>query len=360
MNSKTISQGILQAIAVLVGISGLLYFLWAIQSVIVYIVIAAVLSLIARPMTIFLRTKLKFPNTVAVVVTMIFFIGLLSGLIRMFIPLISQQGANLSLLNFNELMNDTEKITYHLNEYFLAYNINIIEEFKNLDLVSKFKELPVLLNSIISTAGSLSIGLFSVLFITFFFLKDSQIMHNSILIIVPDKNEKRVEKSLNTIKDLLSRYFLGLVFQISILFIIYSISLSVLGIENAIVIAFLCALLNLIPYIGPLIACALMVFLTMTSNLGQDFRTEILPTTIWVLIWYVFAQLIDNFFSQPLIFSKSVKSHPLEIFLIIIIGGLLFGVVGMVLAVPAYTVLKVILKEFLADNKIVQSLTKNI
>ncbi|MDT0554330.1 AI-2E family transporter [Urechidicola vernalis] len=360
MNSKTISQGILQAIAVLVGISGLLYFLWAIQSVIVYIIIAAVLSLIARPMTIFLRTKLKFPNTVAVVVTMIFFIGLLSGLIRMFIPLISQQGANLSLLNFNELMNDTEKITYHLNEYFLAYNINIIEEFKNLDLVSKFKELPVLLNSIISTAGSLSIGLFSVLFITFFFLKDSQIMHNSILIIVPDKNEKRVEKSLNTIKDLLSRYFLGLVFQISILFIIYSISLSVLGIENAIVIAFLCALLNLIPYIGPLIACALMVFLTMTSNLGQDFRTEILPTTIWVLIWYVFAQLIDNFFSQPLIFSKSVKSHPLEIFLIIIIGGLLFGVVGMVLAVPAYTVLKVILKEFLADNKIVQSLTKNI
>jgi predicted PurR-regulated permease PerM len=75
---------------------------------------------------------------------------------------------------------------------------------------------------------------------------------------------------------------------------------------------------------------------------------------------YVIAQLIDNFFSQPYIFSKSVKSHPLEIFLIIIIGGLLFGITGMILAVPSYTVLKVILKEFLSENRIVRSLTKGL
>ncbi|MCB0458603.1 MAG: AI-2E family transporter, partial [Flavobacteriaceae bacterium] len=126
------------------------------------------------------------------------------------------------------------------------------------------------------------------------------------------------------------------------------------------VIAFLCALLNLIPYIGPLIGGVLMLTLTMTSNLELDFQTEILPKTIYVLIGYIIAQLVDNFFSQPFIFSQSVKSHPLEIFLIIIIGGLLFGVVGMIVAVPVYTALKVILKEFLADNKIVKSLTKDL
>ena len=98
----------------------------------------------------------------------------------------------------------------------------------------------------------------------------------------------------------------------------------------------------------------------MTSNIGQDFQTEILPTTIYVMIGYFIAQLVDNFVSQPVIFSKTTKSHPLEIFLIIIIGGLLFGIVGMITAVPLYTALKVILKEFLSENKIVKSLTKHI
>ncbi|MDB2494051.1 AI-2E family transporter, partial [Flavobacteriaceae bacterium] len=136
--------------------------------------------------------------------------------------------------------------------------------------------------------------------------------------------------------------------------------LMIFGIENSIVIAFLCALLNLIPYIGPMIGCFLMLFLTMSSNLGLDFQSEILPKSIYVLIGYIFAQLIDNFVSQPVIFSKSMKSHPLEIFLTIIIGGILFGVSGMILAVPTYTALKVILKAFLSDNKIVKSLTKEL
>jgi predicted PurR-regulated permease PerM len=144
------------------------------------------------------------------------------------------------------------------------------------------------------------------------------------------------------------------------LFVIYSIVLFVFGIENAVVIAFLCALLNLIPYVGPIIGGLLMAVLTMTSNVGADFSSVILPKTGYVMIGFIIGQLVDNFFSQPFIFSNSVKSHPLEIFLIIIIGGLLFGVTGMIIAVPGYTAIKVILKEFFADNKIVKSLTKNL
>jgi predicted PurR-regulated permease PerM len=98
----------------------------------------------------------------------------------------------------------------------------------------------------------------------------------------------------------------------------------------------------------------------MTSFIGSDFQSVILPKTLYVLIGFMIGQLVDNFFSQPLIFSKSVKSHPLEIFLVIMIAGVLFGVVGLIVAIPVYTSIKVILKEFLSDNEIVQKLTKNI
>jgi predicted PurR-regulated permease PerM len=178
--------------------------------------------------------------------------------------------------------------------------------------------------------------------------------------LTPDDKEEKISKSLKKINELLSRYFIGLIIQISILFTIYSFTLLLFDIRSAMVIAFLCALLNLIPYLGPLIGGALMLLLTMTSSLEYDFQTHILPVTIYVLIGYVIAQLIDNFFSQPIIFSKSVKSHPLEIFLVIIIGGLLFGITGMVFAVPSYTVIKVILKEFLPENQIVKILTQGL
>jgi predicted PurR-regulated permease PerM len=119
-------------------------------------------------------------------------------------------------------------------------------------------------------------------------------------------------------------------------------------------------MLNLIPYIGPLIKLVLITIISLTSNLGADFQTVVLPTTIYVLIGYGFIQLFDNLINQPLIYSKSVKSHPLEIFIAILIFGTLFGVIGMVVAVPFYTAIRVILKEFLSENKIVQSLTKNL
>lgn len=360
MNSKIIANGILKAIALVLGVVLLLYFLYMIQSVIVYIIIAAVLSLIARPVILFLRKKLKFPNTLAVVVTMILFLGLVFGLISMFVPLINQQGENLSLLDLDNLETNIEQLLAQVNAYFSEIGINVFEQLKSADIFKNFKAIPYLLNTVVSAVGSLSVGLFSVLFISFFLMKDSRILNKGLLTMVPKGKENRFQKSFEKIKDLLSRYFLGLILQILILFILYTVILLIFGIQNAIVIAFLCALLNLIPYIGPLIAGLLMAVLTMTSDVTLDFKTEIVPTTIYVMIGYLIAQLVDNFFSQPKIFSEATKAHPLEIFLVIIIGGLLFGVVGMIVAVPGYTAIKVILKEFLSDNKIVKSLTKDI
>ncbi len=360
MNTNTISNGILKAIAIIVGILILLYFLFKIQLIIVYITIAAVISLIASPIIRFLKKRLKFPNILAVITTMLFFLSIFSGLISMFIPLIVKQGQNLSLLNIEQLQLNIQNLISQINSYFLGRNIDLVDQLNSIDFLKGLIVIPDILNSVVGTLGSLSVGLFSVLFITFFFMKDKHLLENSIYVIVNDKSKNKLKESISSIKSLLSRYFIGLVFQILILFIIYTTSLLIFNIENAIVIAFLCALLNLIPYVGPLIGGVLMLFLTMSSNLGQDFQSVILPTTIYVMIGYVFAQLIDNFLSQPLIFSNSVKSHPLEIFLVIMISGFLFGVVGMIVAIPVYTAIKVILKAFLSENKIVKSLTKNL
>lgn len=360
MNSKNISNGILRALAIVLGIALLLYFFYLIQSVIVYIIIAAVISLIARPIIRFLKRRLKFPNTIAVITTMIVLVGLLVGIIRMFIPLVIEQGESLSLLQTDKFQQNLQNVINQVNNYFATKNINLLSELKNVDFLSSFKAIPNLLNSVVSALGTLSVGLFSVLFISFFFMKDSKLLMNAILTVLPKKSEKRFSNSTEIINNLLSRYFIGLVLQISILFVLYTITLLIFGIKNAVVIAFLCALLNLIPYIGPMIGAVIMFLLSMSSNLGQDFQTEILPTTLYVMIGYFIAQIVDNFGSQPLIFSKTTKSHPLEIFLIIVIGGLLFGVLGMIVAVPTYTAIKVIAKEFMSSNKIVHKMTKNL
>jgi len=359
MNARIIANGILRALAVIIGILLFLFFLYKIQSVLIYLVIATVLSLIARPILSFFKSRLKLPNILAVIITMSLFLLVIFGVVSMFIPLIKEQGHNISLLNTEELRSRMFNLFHEIDVFFSARRINLFSELKNIDLTSNIASIPSLLNSLMGVVGTFSMGLFSVLFITFFFLKDNRLLHNVFVLVTPDRNEDKILNSLRKINDLLSRYFIGLIIQISILFAIYSVTLLIFDIKSAVVIAFLCALLNLIPYIGPLIGGVLMILLTMTSSLEYDFQTHILPVTTYVLFGYIVAQLIDNFFSQPIIFSKSVKSHPLEIFLIIVIGGLLFGITGMIFAVPSYTVIKVVLKEFLSENPIVKSLTKD-
>lgn len=366
MNAKTISQGILRSVGIILGIVLLLYFLWMIQSVIAYLAIAAVTALIGRPVVFFLRRKLKLPNTLAVIITMVLMVSVLAGIIALFVPLLTEQGKNLSLLDIDQLKLNLDSLHDQIVS-FIGTAPNVVDEIiEETDFEKTIVDslnigfIPNFLNSFLDVLSTASIGLFSVLFISFFFLKDSNLLQSGILAFVSSDSEKRTVHSIDKINNLLSRYFVGLLLQIFILFVIYTITLFIVGIENAIVIAFLCALFNIIPYIGPIIGAVIMVVLTMTSNLGMDFSTVILPKAGYVLIGLAVGQLIDNFFSQPLIFSNSVKSHPLEIFLIIIIAGLLFGVVGMVVAVPGYTAIKVILKEFLSENKLVKSLTKSL
>lgn len=361
MNAKEISSGIVRAVLQLTGICILVWLLLQVKTLLIYMLIAGIVSLIGRPINQLLTKRLKLKNILASSITIVILMWILVSIFSLFVPLLVQQGENLSLLEVNELKGNIETLIQEIGTYFNLDNSFWQQQFSvdNLFQNVNFGLLPELLNQTLELLGGFTIGLFSVVFILFFFLKDSHLQERIILALVNDEVTDRVEKSIEKTKGLLSRYFLGLLLQISILLIIYSIVLAIFDIENAFIIAFLCALLNLIPYLGPIIGGVLMLLLTMSSFIGADFSTVILPKTGYVMIGFVIGQLVDNFFSQPFIFSNSVKSHPLEIFIVILASGTLLGPVGMIIAIPLYTTIKVIAQEFMAENKIVKSLTKN-
>ena len=361
MNSKEITRGIVWAVFQIAAISLTIWLLFQLKTLLIYLVIAAVVSLIGRPINKFLIQKIKLRPILATTISILVLLGILISLFSLFVPLLIQQGENLALLDVDLLKANINTLVEEISLYFQLDNSFWQQQFAvdNLFQNVNFGLLPELLNQTLELLGGFTIGLFSVVFILFFFLKDSALQERIILVLVSDTLSARVEKSIEKIKNLLSRYFLGLLFQISILLIIYSIVLAAFSVENAFIIAFLCALLNLIPYLGPIIGAVLMMLLTMSSFIGADFSSVILPKTFYVMLGFLVGQLIDNFFSQPMIFSNSVKSHPLEIFIVILASGTLMGPLGMIIAIPFYTTLKVIAQEFLNDNKIVKSLTKN-
>lgn len=362
INSKIIGNGIVRGVLILAGIVLLMYILYLIQSVLIYLIVSLILTLIGIPIITFLRRRLKFNNIFATITTLLVFVLIIAGFVMMFIPLILNQGQNLSILNIQSIEATIMDLTNQVTTFMEGHGIDSSNVLKTSNLTSKINLnfIPNFLNSVLSTVSSFGMGLASVLFITFFFLKDRVVFAKMTKSILPEQHSDRILHSLEKINHLLSRYFIGLLLQLFIVFILYLIVLLIFGIDNAFVIAFLCAVLNIIPYIGPLIASVLAAVLTMINNLGGDFQSEVLPTTIYVMIGFWLVQVIDNNLSQPYIFSSSVNSHPLEIFLVILIAGFLFGIMGMIIAVPLYTMLKVIGKEFLPDNKIVQILTKNI
>lgn len=362
ITSKIIANGILRAIGFLILVAFSLYFLFLIQSILIYLAISLILTLIGNPILDFFKKRLKFKHTLATITTLFLFFSIITCFILMFIPLIASQGQNLSLLNTNEIEKNITQLLNQVVIYLEIHNIDTQQIIEESHITSKinFNFIPNFINTVLATISSFGIGLASVLFITFFFLKDRLQFIIGVKKLFPDSQEDKILNSLHKINHLLSRYFIGLLLQLFIVLILYIIVLSIFGIPNLFIIAFLCAVLNIVPYIGPLIASIFAAVLTMLSNLGNDFQTQILPTTIYVLIGFWIVQLIDNNLSQPFIFSKSVSSHPLEIFLIILIGGFLFGILGMIIAVPLYTILKVIGKEFFPENILIQILTKNI
>lgn len=359
MKPKELTRVIVEAFLIIALLIGLYQVVISIQSVIFYLLIAAVVSLIGRPIVQLLK-RIKFGNNLSSFTTIAILMTTFFGIVSLLLPVIFEQAKNLSLLNVNAFEATATKLMNELSIYLREYGIDLQSWIDRSLAEVDYSFLPDAINTVLNGLSGFTVGVFSVIFISFFFLRDSGLLERMVMVFVADKNVKRLEKSILSIKNLLSRYFIGLLVQITVLFVIYTLVLLIFGIPNAVTIALVCALLNIIPFLGPIIGTVLIVFLTMTSNLDASFASVTLPKTVYVLIGFTIGQLIDNFLTQPYVFSTSVKSHPLEIFIVILVGGLLFGPLGMIIAVPSYTALKVIFKEFYAHNKIVKALTKNI
>jgi predicted PurR-regulated permease PerM len=360
--SKEISNALLRTLFILLAISICGYLLFSISSIIIYVIVAILLSFVAQPISEFSQRILKFKPILAIVSSLSIFILLALGILMLFVPLILSQSKNLSLLDINSIEQNSSLFINNIDVWLQSHNFDYKKDI-DIQKITKsfnFNFITDILNSIIGSIGNFGMALFSIFFICFFFLKDQKIVTENLRAVLPAKNRWRILASLLRIKKMLAKYTIGLLLQLLVVFILYLIVLLIFGVENAFIIAFLGAILNIIPYIGPIIALIMTAFLTMLGHINDDFQTVVLPTTLYVIIGYFIVQIIDNNFSQPIIFSKSTNSHPLEIFLVTIISGTLFGILGMIVAIPIYTSLKVILKEFYPNNAVIKILTRSL
>lgn len=338
-----------------------------------YILIAAVVSMIGRPIITFLTRphikNIRLPRWAASLITIAFFLFLIVGFLRLIIPLVGQQISEFSTIESASVSQNLEDPYKNIDTFVHSLSIPELDDFSSKEFISekivdivRFNQLSEVINNIGGTLGSILIGIFAVLFISFFFMKDSNLFDRGVMMIIPENYETKAENALRKIKNLISRYFIGLVFQVIGITTLVTTGLTLSGVDFslAILIGIIAGFLNLIPYVGPWIGAALGIVLVIAGNLGMDFNTELLPLLIFVLLTFVITQMIDVFFFQPLIFSNSVRAHPLEIFLVILIGSSIAGILGMLLAIPTYTVLRVIAKEFFSQFKFVRSLTKNM
>ncbi|MDY0159763.1 MAG: AI-2E family transporter [Bacteroidales bacterium] len=360
----------------LLGSAGLIImilFIMFFPNIVGWILISVVVAMIGGPL-VNLMTKIRyrkfhFPRWLAALITILTFIFIIFLFFRFLIPLIASQVNEFQKLDTHAISTGLDEPIKQIDAFIIDNNLVSEEDFSIEELVSNklqslinIGDIGTLVSNIFSKLGNLLMAVFSIIFISFFFLKEQTLFDTGVLAMVPANSEEKTKNALISIKRLTSRYFIGLILEIFFMMTLISSGLMIIGLNFslAILIGLLAGLFNVIPYLGPWIGATIGIILALAANLNLDFYAELLPMSFYIVLVFLTAQLTDNILFQPLIYSKSVKAHPLEIFLVIIIAGSIAGIIGMMLAIPAYTVLRVIAKEFFSQAKIVQKITENI
>lgn len=359
-----------QLIRFILGAIALVFFIWLfwqVRTVFSYFAISVVIALMGRPlMKVLERLTIRnkhLPSWLNALVVMITFLFVIFVIIRFLTPILSTQLQIIASLNVRDLLGAFQEPISDIENALLKLNIKTVNQEMIEYEIAKLLDFSTVSNyfaSVLSGIGSLIVGFMSVMFITFFLLKDQGIVNNIIDSVTPDKYLSSVYKIITDTRELLSRYFLGVALQITIIATIVGVGLSIVGVRNAILIGIMAGVINIVPYLGPIIGAIFGVTLSLLSNVHAQIDVSMTPTVLKILLVFAIAQVTDNFVLQPVIFSKSVKAHPLEIFFVIMIAGMLVGIVGMILAVPTYTFLRIVAKEFFQGYKVVQGLTKDL
>ena len=347
---------------------------WYFRSIITYVLVAVVISLIAKPlMGQMQRLKIKgrrAPDWFLAALSLLIVLTAVFCLVSMIFPLVSGMLKNVSIASIETSVRDIAIPLSDFNTFIrerfpqagpdFRIEIALFNELQKLVNASQFSNL---LGTAASFISSLGIGLFSVVFIGFFFIKDDGLFTEIVCALVPDKHEETTKKAISDIGHLLSRYFIGVILEVCGVALINFIGLMFvarLGFNAAISIAFLTGIFNIIPYVGPLMGGALGTILGITikyssaTPLGLDVNFWIF--TIILIAIFCFTQLIDNFLYQPLIYSTSIKAKPLEIFIVLLVVGHIGGPLAMIIAIPMYTVVRVIAFRFFGHIKAIHRL----
>lgn len=359
-----LTKSVLQLVLLALGC----YFLFLIQTVLVYIAISLVLTLILKPVTnLLVRIKIKrwhVPAPLAAALTIATFMGLAILMGMFIIPLVLRDMNFFSQIDyfklFDVLENNLKEVADYLMKMGLVVDFEFIHLKENLLEIININLMGEAAEILISGLGNVAVMLFSVGFILFFLLKQQRLGENLAVLMTQDAGQlEKARKILAPIKSTLTRYFLGLLLQIAIISVVVYTGLSLIGIENAVLIAIFAGFINLIPYIGPVIGFSF----GLTLGLGQAFAMGttdgLLLTGIQISLVFMVMQLTDNLVLQPLIYSKSIRAHPLEIFLVISIAALIGGISAMVIAIPFYSVLRIFIWEFFPDFPLIKHLKKD-
>lgn len=361
-----------RGILLIIGFLFVIFLLWYFSAIITYILISVVLAFIGKPLvhwiTLIKYKRFKIPKGVAAFTTLVTLWIVFISFFRFIIPLLINELNTLSEIDFAMVLNSIEEPIIQFLRFFskdpLAFEnqtfLDVVTE--NIGNKIDFSQLSNVFAVIAGTIGELLIGFFSVSFITFFFLKEETMFREVIILLVPTSYETKVAHILDSISYLLRRYFIGLTFEVFMVMLLVTIGLTIVGVafEHAVVIGLFCGLFNVIPYLGPWMGAAVGLLIGAALNIDADFMEHTLPLLGFMLLVFATVQILDNILFQPLIYSSSVKAHPLEIFLVILAAGSLAGILGMILAIPVYTILRVIAKEFFVNMKIVKKLTQNL
>lgn len=347
---------------------------WFFRDVIVYMLLAGVVALIGRPvMDLLNKIKIKgkgLPQWFYAILTIVIILGIFLSAVTLLVPIIAGIAKDISMANIESAAHSAVLALKDLNTFMadkfpsLGNDFRIekailggMKDFTDISAFSSF------FSSAASFVASFGIGLFAVMFISFFFLKDNNLFPDIIAALVPDRHEANAREAYRDIEHLLSRYFVGLIIEmagVAIVDFIGLVFIARIGFNAAIGIAFICGVMNIIPYVGPWLGGGIGALLALTMKYvcmdgsGLDVSFWVFVLILIGIFWA--AQIIDNYIFQPIVYSSSIKANPLEIFIVMLMAGHIGGIIGMLVAIPCYTVIRVIAGRFFGNVKFVRKL----
>ena len=355
-----------------IGFVGVALFLWYFKHIVGYIILSGVIGIIGRPVVRLLSGipfgKKRISSSLAALISLLLFWTLFIGFFSFLIPLLASEAKELSNINYHAIFEYLEKPLIHYkilpdlkNAEPGVTNLDGILQEQFITFLKRGKVTDVF-GTLASTIGNFFMLFFSVSFISFFFLREESMFTDGILLFVPIKYEQRVSKVLESIFHLLKRYFIGILLEVLGVMLLDTIGFTIIGLgfSHAVVVALFGGIMNVIPYIGPWIGGVFGLVVALATNLDANFMEHTLPLLGGVVMVVLIVQLIDNVLFQPLIYSSSVRAHPLEIFIVILMAGYVGGLIWMILAIPSYTIVRVVAHEFFNQFKFVQRITSSM